>query len=293
MSESFHKSCLICSGTNIHDLRGYERHDLAKCSDCGFVFMRKIPTSNELENYYSVYAYETEKEIPEPTRVSLEKLLDFFEKYRQTNRILDVGCGEGWILELAMKRGWHAYGTEFSSKAIEICEKKGIKMYAGVLEPKNIQEKDFDIIVSSETIEHINNPRDELANIHRLLRRGGLFYVTTPNFNSYLRRLVKDKYDIIKYPEHLSFYTTVTLNKILKDTGFIKVNLVTTGISLSHYQLSKASDTQRDFANKDADEKLRRTIARSAVLQIVKRAVNSGLNFLSIGMTLKGFYTKK
>ena len=293
MPDSFHKSCLVCKGIKIHALQGYERHDLLSCSDCGFVFMRKIPTNNELENYYAVYAYENEKEMPEPTRISLESLLDTFEKYRKNNRILDVGCGEGWILELALKRGWQSYGTEFSSKAIEICEKKGIKMHAGVLNPKNIKEKDFDVIVSSETIEHINNPREELANIHQLLRKGGLLYLTTPNFNSYLRRMMKDKYAIIKYPEHLSYYTTTTLNKLLKETGFSKARLMTTGISLSHYELSNIADNKRDFSKKNADEKLRRKIAKSSTLRFIKKSVNAGLSLLSVGMTLKAFYTKK
>jgi SAM-dependent methyltransferase len=255
--------------------------------------MRRIPTNKELEDYYSIYAYEREKEIPEPTRISLNSLIDSFEKHRQNNRILDVGCGEGWILELARKKGWQAYGTEFSSKAIEICEKKGIKMYSGILRPDNMEEKEFDIIVSSETIEHINNPRQELANIHQLLRKGGLLYVTTPNFNSYLRRMMKDKYAIIKYPEHLSYYTATTLNKLLTETGFSKVRLMTTGISVSHYELSKASDNKRDFTNKNTDEKLRRNIAKSSTLQFIKKSVNAGLSLLSIGMTLKAYYTKK
>jgi 2-polyprenyl-3-methyl-5-hydroxy-6-metoxy-1,4-benzoquinol methylase len=257
------------------------------------VFMKKIPTSAELENYYSVYAYENEKEMPEPTRLSLESLLDSFEKYRVNNRILDVGCGEGWILELALKRGWEAYGTEFSSRAIEICERKGIKMYAGVLKPESIKEKDFDIIVSSETIEHINNPKEEVKNIHQLLRKGGLFYITTPNFNSYLRKMMKDKYAIIKYPEHLSYYTTTTLNKLLKETGFRKVKLMTTGISFSHYHLSKETESKRDFTKKTADERIRNKIAKSSTLQVIKEGINAGLSLLSIGMTLKAFYTKK
>lgn len=293
MTSSLHKSCFVCNGANIHALRGYERHDLVKCFDCGFVFMRKIPTSRELEDYYAVYAYEREKEIPEPTRLSLNSLLDSFEKYRLNNRILDVGCGEGWILELAMKRGWQSFGTEFSSKAVEICERKGIKMYPGVLEAEKIKEKNFDIIVSSETIEHINNPREELANIHRLLRPGGLFYVTTPNFNSYLRRMMKDRYDIIKYPEHLSYYTSKTLNGLLKEAGFTKVKLMTTGISFSHYRLSKVNEDQRDFTNKGTDEKLRKRIAKSPALRFMKKSVNSALTLFSVGMTLKGFYTKK
>lgn len=293
MPELFHKLCLICNRSNIFALDGYERHDLLKCADCGFVFMRKIPTNKELEDYYSIYAYEKEKEIPEPTRLSFENLLNSFEKYRQNNRILDVGCGEGWILELAMKRRWQAYGTEFSSKAIEICEKKGIKMYAGVLQPENIKEKDFDIVVSSETIEHINNPREELANIYQLLRQGGLLYITTPNFNSYLRRMMKERYAIIKYPEHLSYYTAKTLNRVLGETGFSKVKLMTTGISVSHYQLSKETESKRDFSKKTADEKVRNKIAKSTALQRVKKGINAGLSLLKIGMTLKAFYTKK
>ena len=293
MSGSFHKLCLVCNSANVHPLLGYERHDLVKCRDCSFVFMKKIPTGTELENYYSVYAYENEKEMPGPTRLSLENLIDSFEKYRKNNRILDVGCGEGWILELAMKKGWEAYGTEFSSRAIEICEKKGIKMYAGVLKPASIKEKDFDIIVSSETIEHINNPREELANMYQLLRKGGLLYITTPNFNSYLRRMMKDRYAIIKYPEHLSYYTTKTLNRLLGETGFSKVKLMTTGISLSHYQLSKETESKRDFSKKTADEKLRSKIAKSTALQRVKKGINTGLSLLKIGMTLKAFYTKK
>ena len=127
MSDSFHKLCLVCNGPDIHTMPGYEHHGLSKCSSCGFIFMKKIPTSAELAEYYSIYAYENEKEMSGPTRLSLENLLDFFEKYRLNNRILDVGCGEGWILELALKRGWQAYGTEFSPRAIEIFEKKKSK----------------------------------------------------------------------------------------------------------------------------------------------------------------------
>jgi hypothetical protein len=68
---------------------------------------------------------------------------------------------------------------------------------------------------------------------------------------------------------------------------------MTTGISVSHYELSKTSDNKRDFTNKNTDEKLRRKIAKSSTLQFLKKGVNAGLSMLSIGMTLKAFYTKK
>ena len=129
MELKYHSSCLLCGKKSIKSLAGYEKHDLLKCRKCGFVFMRKIPTALELKNHYSIYAFEKEKEIPLATKLSYFKLLKKFEKYRKSNRILDVGCGEGWLLELARERGWDVFGTEFSVKAIEICEKKGIKIY--------------------------------------------------------------------------------------------------------------------------------------------------------------------
>ena len=289
-SPAVHNKCLICNNTAIKDLQGFEHKGLVKCSGCGFVFMKRIPSQKELHDYYSVYAYQQEKNMPEPTRVSLEGLIDQFEKYRKNNRMLDVGCGEGWILELAKKRGWEVYGTEFSDRAIEICRQKGIKMYEGVLDPAKIAERDFDVIISSETIEHINNPQQELKSMHQLLRKGGLIYITTPNFNSYLRRWLKDRFHIITYPEHLSYYTRSTLNKLLRSQGFKKDKLLTTGISISHYEISTKKDDQP--RSKSTDEKIRTTFSKSPVLKIVKKVVNRGLTVFGLGMTLKAYYIK-
>ena len=294
MEVSYHKTCFLCGSSNIKPLKGYEEHELAQCSDCSFVFMHRIPTVEELIDYYSVYAYEQQNTMSEPTRISLEKLVDGFRPYKRSNKILDVGCGEGWILEIAKTKGWEVYGTEYSSRAIEICEAKGIKMYQGVLDPEKMDVKEFDVIISSETVEHINNPIEDLSNMNKLLRKGGLLYVTTPNFNSYLRRMLKSKYNVITYPEHLSYYTKTTLHALLTGSGFQKVKLLTTGISFTRFQNSTRSTGEQDHGGTtSSDEKLRQRIIKSQGLQFIKRLVNSGLTFSGLGMTLKAYYIKK
>ena len=293
MEIRYHTTCLLCGSRKLKSLDGYEKHDLLKCSDCSFVFMRRIPTQEELYDHYSVYAYEKEKEISLATKLSYFKLLNKFGKYRKSNKILDVGCGEGWFLELAKERCWEIYGTEFSARAIEICEGKGIKIYKGVLNPENMEETNFDIIISSETLEHINNPRQECSNIYKLLRKGGLFYITTPNFNSYLRLIQKEKYSIIEYPEHLSYYSKKTLDKLLQQSGFYKLKLMTTGISLAKHRIEFENSSLHNVKSKSTDERLRKRIAGSLILQIIKSLVNVFLTFLGIGMTLKAFYIKK
>jgi 2-polyprenyl-3-methyl-5-hydroxy-6-metoxy-1,4-benzoquinol methylase len=285
------KKCLICESTNLTPLRGYEIHDLIKCKKCDFIFMNKIPTDTELQEHYSTYSYTEDQSINPLTLESYNELLDHFEKYRKSNNIIDIGCGQGWFLEAAKQKGWNVFGTEYSKKAIELCIKKGLNMKEGVINPLHYKNIEFDVVFSSEVLEHINNPISELSIIYNLLRKGGLLYLTTPNFNCYLRYQLKDKYDIISYPEHLSYYTNKTLNKVLSQTGFKKKKLLTTGISITRFERSKGIRTESiDHISKD--EKLRKLMSSNLIMKNAKKIANRLLTIFGLGMTLKAYYEK-
>jgi 2-polyprenyl-3-methyl-5-hydroxy-6-metoxy-1,4-benzoquinol methylase len=289
---SYHSSCLICESKKLLTLKGYEKHDLVKCSSCSFVFMRAIPSADELNAHYSRYTYNSEKYLSPITIKSYNLLLDEFERYRKSNRILDVGCGAGFFLDQAKKRGWEVYGTEYSTRAVEVCKAKGINMKEGVLQRKNFDEADFDVITSFEVIEHINNPIKEVDEIYAILRKGGLFYCTTPNFNSLLRFYLKDDYNIISYPEHLCYFTNQTLHKVLKKAGFVRDKMLSTGISVTRFKTSSGVSQEEYIGENTADEKLRREIEQKWYLSAAKKAVNNLLTLTSTGMTLKGYYKK-
>ena len=184
-----HENCILCGSHPLHKIKGYEQHHLIKCNACKFVFCEPIPSIDELEEHYKGYG---RNDYLSPITIKrYNQILDSFEPYRKTNKLIDVGCGIGYFLEVAKKRGWEVYGTEFTNEAIQICSEKGIKMKKGILDPENYMPEEFDIITSFEVIEHINNPIYELNSFHKLLRKGGLVYVTTPNFNSLLRYRLK------------------------------------------------------------------------------------------------------
>lgn len=292
MANNFHNHCLLCNSNALKNLVGYEKHNLVKCKNCGFVFIKKIPSLSELESHYSNYVYDREQYLSPLTVKSYEMLLDEFESYRHTNRMLDVGCGVGFFLEQAKKRGWEVFGTEYSAKAIEICKEKGINTVEGEVNSRAFHHHDFDVITSIEVLEHLNNPKKEIYEIKNLLRRGGLFYCTTPNFNSLLRLYLKDKYDIISYPEHLSYYTMKTLNKLLTDNGFIKIKLLSTGMSLSHFRTSLKLSDEYIMSENSSDETLRKEIDQKWYLQVAKIFANEFFTFSGTGMTLKGYFKK-
>lgn len=254
------------------------------------MFSHRIPTLQELEDYYDGYG---RNDYLSPITIKrYNELLDLFEKERKNNKIIDVGCGIGYFLEEAIKRDWEAYGTEFTDEAMRINTEKGINMQKGVLDPKNYEDGEFDVITSFEVIEHINNPQEEIANFNQILRKGGLLYITTPNFNSLLRHYLKSEYNIITYPEHLSYYTPATLNRLLKAHGFKKVWIKTTGISFTRFKKSKKVSDEKLISETSTDEKLRQSFETSKSMNLAKDIANASLTVLGSGDTIKALYRK-
>lgn len=286
-----HKKCLLCNSTKLKKLDKYAKDHLVKCRSCGFVFCEPIPTDEELTTFYNRYPY-----ILDISPISFKRygeILDRMEPFRKTNNLLDIGCGSGHFLEVAKARGWNVWGTEFTDKAIAISEGKGITFHKGRLDAANYEPELFDVVTSFEVIEHINNPKEDMTEVKKILRKGGLFYVTTPNFNSVSRLMLGAKWNCIIYPEHLSYYTSKTLRRFLKSQGFIRKEIQTTGISLKRFKQSTRDAATPAKTYNNFDEELREKIETKLSLQILKTIINGVLNFTRRGDSLKGYFIKR
>ncbi|MCS7019599.1 MAG: class I SAM-dependent methyltransferase [Cytophagales bacterium] len=303
--DNLHNGCLICQSPRLQRLERYYAKDyLVKCQQCGFVFAQKIPSLQELEAYYEGYG---RNDYLSPITVKrYEELLQSWEGYRQTNRLLDVGCGVGYFLETAKKKGWQVYGTEYTERAVAICAAKGITMQKGELNPALYTPESFDIITSFEVMEHICQPREEVAKFKYLLRKGGIVYITTPNFNSTLRYYLQEHYNIIAYPEHLSYYTPATLQRLMETMGFKKIWIRTTGISPMRLMSSLRNKRKKEsnaiglpaelppvyVAPESPDERLRQSFESSLLMNLAKHSINRVLSWLGVGDSLKGLFVK-
>jgi 2-polyprenyl-3-methyl-5-hydroxy-6-metoxy-1,4-benzoquinol methylase len=286
-----HNECLVSGSKSLKQLKGYEKHYLVKSRPLGFVFCSRIPTQDELVKHYEGYG--RQNYLSPITIKRYNEWLDEFEKYRKTGKILDIGCGIGLFLLEAQKRGWEVYGSEFTDKAIEICRSQGINMHQGKLDPSWFPDETFDVITSFEVLEHINNPIEEVQNINRILRKGGLFSFTTPNFNAVARYVLRSDYNVIGYPEHLSYYTKRTMNYLLSKAGFKQKKLATTGISLTRIRTSLNNASKEDYVGQTStDEKLRVHLENNKLSYFVKRVVNGTLNRLGLGSSMTGRYEK-
>ncbi len=286
-----HDTCILCKASTVGSLIGYEIHQLSKCQNCGFIFMSRIPTEVELIDHYKLYSYAGNSVVSSLTVQSYHDLLDQMEEFRKNNTIIDVGCGKGWFLIEARKRGWEVYGTEFSDEAVKICTAQGINMRKGDLDSSAFGNVKFDVVFSSEVIEHVNNPTIQFQEMYAILRKGGLLYLTTPNWNCYLRYKFKANYNIIEYPEHLGYFTKSTMNFGLTKAGFKKWKLLTTGISLSRASFSGGDKISAEVIIAK-DEKLRALMVENRFMKWIKIVANYFLSLTGLGITLKAFYIK-
>lgn len=294
MPATQHTSCLLCASSVLEKLAPYHEVGLVKCNSCNFVFSERVPTMETLIDYYS-NNYERTSYLSPITIKRYNELLDGFEAFRKTGKILDVGAGYGFFLEVARDRGWEVHGTELTEEAVEHCRTKGITMFKGEFHDLDLDPEAYDVIVSIEVIEHINTPIQFVETAKKVLRKDGLFYLTTPNFNSILRYRLKEQYNVIEYPNHLCYYTSKTLSKLFTEHGFEPLNMKTTGLSLTRLRTSKDKDKDSgEFVCETSDdEMLRFKIERNPALKALKFSTNGMLNMLNVGDSLKAHFVKK
>jgi SAM-dependent methyltransferase len=97
-------------------------------------------------------------------------------------RILDAGCGTGRNLVEYGKLG-PVEGVDVSADAVEFCRLRGVeRVQQAPLERLPFEAERFDLIVATDVIEHLDDDRVALAELHRVAARGGRLVVTVPAY---------------------------------------------------------------------------------------------------------------
>ncbi|HTN24535.1 MAG TPA: methyltransferase domain-containing protein [Solirubrobacteraceae bacterium] len=287
--------CPLCTSRQISPLRGYEAAHLRRCRECGLVFAGRRPSTEQIRRQYDGYGVGVAESAV--TRARYEELLDEFEAYRRTGRILDIGCGEGGFLQAAAERGWEVHGTESTEGALARNRARGIAMTLAPVRPGDLPPATFDVVTAFEVVEHLGDPRAEASIIAGTIRDGGLLYVTTPNFASASRRLLGPSWTVIGYPEHLCYFTAATLTRCMEDAGFDALRVTSSGVSLGRLirglRRQRGGDPPAPAGVAPTDERLREGIERSTGLRVVKRVTNAILGATQTGDTLKGRFRRR
>lgn len=150
----------------------------------------------------------------------------------KSKRILDLGCGNGIIAGRLLDAGFDVYGLDASESGINNANRQYPGRFfvqdisAGAL-PAELAHLEFDLIISTEVIEHLYAPRAYMRLIQNVLgKRGGEVIISTP-YHGYLKNLVMaltNKLDghftALWDGGHIKFWSRGTLTVLLNEFGF-------------------------------------------------------------------------
>lgn len=283
--------CKICLNKKNNLLFRKEDFNLYRCPACGMVYSDKDYSREILQEVYSESYYKNLRHFSPITDKRYASILKRLSKYSTGRRLLDIGCGAGQFLLAAKRSGWDVLGTEISEATAKWMRINfSLDIRCQELLTMNLQRNYFDCVTMFESIEHLNSPDNYLKKINHILKKGGILFVTTPNFNSLSRMFLGKNWSVFSR-EHLFYFSTKSLLRLLRINGFRIVNCLTKNFSileLKDVYLNKKMEGQSPLRV----EGLRRRIESSPFLNLSKGVVNTALGLFQLGDSIWVFARK-
>jgi ubiquinone/menaquinone biosynthesis C-methylase UbiE len=138
--------------------------------------------------------------------------------------ILDLGCGEGITLEKILRRfpDRHVLGIDYAGEKIRICQERHLPARQGSAYALDLEDQSWDCCLLLEVIEHLEEPQKALREVHRVLRKGGLFLLIFPHdwlFKAARLGFLKFK-EAFAPSGHVKQWTPEEMRRTLKGVGF-------------------------------------------------------------------------
>jgi SAM-dependent methyltransferase len=232
-------NCPLCGGSKIAPLVVVKDYPYHRCADCGFAFLNPMPAQIDLNEEYQGHKGIAADFYPHASSRKRKALLRAATLLRQIfhRTVLDIGCGGGFFVDAARRMGARA--------ATGIDVDAGTIAYAQRSFPRNqfhcvsfndyTPAASFDLIHSSEVIEHLPDPHAFMKLLCACSHIGSYAFITTPDLSSPLVPKDLAQWPGFAPPAHVGLFTRANLEMLYSRYGFTAVRVFTprkTGIKI-------------------------------------------------------------
>lgn len=284
--------------------------NILRCLVCTVGFVHPMPVSTVLASQYSTDYFA--KKYDETTRTRYVNAEAFRQKSQsclvqidrlrggKKGRLLDLGCGRGWFIELARSFGWEIQGLELCSEiAFQTEARLGTTIHKGSLFDVSLDPESVDAVTMFDTIEHLEMPLKALKICRRVLRPGGVLAISTPNlFGIGCRVLGRNAFGV--WPEeHIVYFGPSSIKNALRLADFAEVEVSTREIypenapALLRLMIGDRGVPSEQVSMSSAGViELKSRVRGSRVLRRVRSLVNHCFRLIPLGDELLAFAVK-
>ena len=245
--------CEFCGGTSIKTKYDFGPQRIVRCLNCTFMWLTPRPTEEELheiygfdyfrndaffahgnQTLYGYYDYFSERFIKQHDH---RRIVDRLSEMSggapgEAPRFLDIGCGLGYLLDVAHDGGFAVEGVEYNPEAVKwITAKYRFPVYCGDF--MKYDGEGFDAVAMLDVIEHLPQPLEALRRVAALVAPGGVFVLSTMDSDSLVSRLIgKRLEDFRRTREHLYFFNRGTVTGALERAGFEVLRIESYGLTI-------------------------------------------------------------
>jgi ubiquinone/menaquinone biosynthesis C-methylase UbiE len=209
-----------------------------QCAGCGLVYLNPRPDVSEFERIYpaNYHAFDfSEKDFgivyKIRSRLEARRVLSWCKDLADDAKILDIGCGDGFHLNLLKEYGnktWQLEGIDVDERAAQMAHMSGLTVHLGTVETLDLPKNAYDFAFMIQTIEHVAHPEKVLAAVFEILKPNGKLVVVTDNTDSVDFTLFKKSYwGGYHFPRHWNLFNRKSLKKLAENCGFGVADLTT------------------------------------------------------------------
>ena len=193
------------------DARKRTHHKL-RVLECSFCGMQRQIVSDTVDDYVSWYRGTYHSDIYTHTTTQDEdtarKRIKCYD-IRPQGRLLDIGCGNGAFVNVALRQGIESYGIDVA----DVAQDK-TRIYVGELESVSFPTCEFDCVTMHDVLEHFPDPLSSLREVMRIVKEEGQLILEVPDFHcSSGKRHWKER-------EHIWFLRRKDVERMLDQAGF-------------------------------------------------------------------------
>jgi SAM-dependent methyltransferase len=219
-------ACPVCQAAAARVAFAKAGYPFRRCGACGFLFASPYPTAEQLGAYYNHPSRAPSEDhfnkAASRRRRAFLRALRFWRYAGAGRRVLDFGCGGGFMVEAFGRIGARVSGLDISAGAIAYAKKHFPRgtFYCEPMDTFRARGLRFDFVFSSEVLEHVPGPDELLTSFAAVTRPGGYLYVASPDAGHRLVPANIAEWDQVAPPEHIQLFTRENAQILFARYGF-------------------------------------------------------------------------